>query len=190
MTNVAKSKMMICQAGTIWLGMSEDAVGQQSTGKGVTYQERLLSCLTCPDCGLDLTTGAMAAHQICLHGAEPEIEWDRPPVSPTEHPPQVFEVSFPRFKTKCQCPFPGCPWSSLTWIYLINHFTQKHQRESLLILKEHPLPFPHSERYGRQVTPWILNNRYYTIEQCRIGEERRWWQENLKYCFKASKVSI
>ena len=49
MANAAKSKTMACQMGKIRSGMSEEAVGQISTGKGDTFRERLRCCLPLPD---------------------------------------------------------------------------------------------------------------------------------------------
>ena len=46
MANVAKSKNMTCQPGTIRSGMSEEAVGWRSTGRGTIYRERLLHRLS------------------------------------------------------------------------------------------------------------------------------------------------
>ena len=37
--NVAKSKAMMCHPGEIWSVISEEAVGQQFTGRGETYIE-------------------------------------------------------------------------------------------------------------------------------------------------------
>ena len=94
----------------------------------------------------------------------------RLPVSQKEHLLHMFEVSFPRVATKCQCPFPGNPGLSHTWRGIRNHFNQKHWRDSLMILEE-PLPyFQHSENCGRQMPPWIINNRHYNLEQFRVRE--------------------
>ena len=38
---------------------------------------------------------SMTAHRQKMHGTEPEIGWNRLPVSQTEYIPHVFDVSFP-----------------------------------------------------------------------------------------------
>ena len=60
--NVAKSKAMMCQPGVIQSGMSKEAVGRWSTGRGETYKERLRRRILCPACGVDLIAGSMTAH--------------------------------------------------------------------------------------------------------------------------------
>ena len=139
-------------------------------GSGCTYKyeeksylpESLWRRLPCPDYGVELTAGSIMDHRRRLHGKEPAIDWDRLPVSHMVHPPEVFEVSFPKVTTKCQCPFPGLSRSSCTWSVLRNHSNWQHWWDSLLILEEHPLHFPRCEQCGRQVLPWIISNRKYT----------------------------
>ena len=132
----------------------------------------------------------MTAHRKRQHRIDPAINWDWLPVSQTDLPPQVFEVSFPRVMTKYQCPFPGCPGSSHTWICLRNHFKRHHWRDSMIILNEHLSLFPHCDRCGRKVLPWILNNWHYTTEQFRLGEELRRQWETLHHYFEVSKLTI
>ena len=43
--------------GEIQLGMLEEAVGRQSTGKGAIYRKRLQRCLPCLDCGAEFMLG-------------------------------------------------------------------------------------------------------------------------------------
>ena len=55
--NVAKSKVMSFQTGTLISRMLEDVVGQQCMGGGDTYSERLIRWIPCPDYRLELTAG-------------------------------------------------------------------------------------------------------------------------------------
>ena len=134
MANVFKFKTKTCQPGEICLGMSEEAVGRKSTGKGATYREKLRRCMPYPDSGVDLAEGFMTSCHRRLHGTDPAIYWDWLPVSQKENLPHLFEVNFPRVMTTCQVPFLGCHGLSLTWSVLRNHFNRRHWRGSLLIL--------------------------------------------------------
>ena len=90
----------------------------------------------------------MTDHCRCLDGIEMAIELERLLASQTEHLPQVFEVSFPRFTTKRQCPLPGCPGSYCSWRFLRNHLNLKHWQDSLVILDKDPSLFPHCKCCG------------------------------------------
>ena len=67
--------------------------------------------------------GEMTALYKRTHGTKHMINWDRLPVIQLEHLPQVYEVSFPRDTTKCQCPFPECPGLSLQPTALEGQYT-------------------------------------------------------------------
>ena len=47
--NLAKSKAMTCQPGTLRHRMSEEAVGRWCTVRGAMYRERLRRQIPCPD---------------------------------------------------------------------------------------------------------------------------------------------
>ena len=51
---------------------------------------------------MELTAGSMTEHRHRMHGTDPEIDWDRLPVSQIEHITQVFDVS--SLKGTSQCP--------------------------------------------------------------------------------------
>ena len=73
------------------------------------YREQLRIRIPCLDCEFELTTVLMASHRRHVDGTEPEIDWNRLPVSQTEHIPQLFDTRFPKGVSQCPCPFPGCP---------------------------------------------------------------------------------
>ena len=52
MSNVAKSKTMTFQPGSICTGVSEEAFSQRSTREGATYKKHLQQSILCPDCGV------------------------------------------------------------------------------------------------------------------------------------------
>ena len=47
------------------------------------------------------------AHRWWMHGTEPKTDWNQLLVSQTEHIPQVFDFSFLKGTSQCQCPFPS-----------------------------------------------------------------------------------
>ena len=60
--NFAKSRTMTCQPGILGSGMSEETKALKCTGVGELYQVRLIRSFPCPEFGVGLTTGSMAAH--------------------------------------------------------------------------------------------------------------------------------
>ena len=150
--NIEKSKTMNFQSGEIHIGSSEEAFSWMSTGEGSTYRERLRQCTQCPDCRVELIGGYITAYFIQLHGKYLAIEWDQLPVSHMEHLPLVYEFGFLTNMQSCHYQFPGCSGTSRSRSGLHNHFSRLHSVGIILILEEHPTPFPHCERYGRQVT--------------------------------------
>ena len=69
--------------------MSEEAMALKCTGVGDSYQVRLQSQIPCPECGVELTAGSMAAHRCRMHVTEPAINWSWLPFKQTVHQPQV-----------------------------------------------------------------------------------------------------
>ena len=84
----------------------------------------------------------MTAHGCCMHGTEPTIDWNRLPVSQTEHHLQVYIGRFLQTTNRCPFPFPGCPWSSCMWNGLRLHFNSQHWGVSIRILEENQNPSP------------------------------------------------
>ena len=87
---------MTCQPKALQSGVLEEAVGQRCTEVGASYHGQLRRRIRCLECSVELTNGSMTAHQIRMHGSEPEIDWNRLPVLQTEHLPQVYDVIFPK----------------------------------------------------------------------------------------------
>ena len=71
----------------------------------------------------------MTEHRQRMHRTEPSIDWNRLPVSQTEHHPQFYDLIFPRTTKRCPFPFTGCPGSSFTWNGLRYHFNRQHWGE-------------------------------------------------------------
>ena len=134
--------------------------------------------------------GLMTDHRRRMYGSEPEIYWNRLPVSQTEHITQVFGVSFPKGASQCKPPFTNCPGYLRTWNGLRNHFNLQQWGDSIRILEEHPTPLTKCKRCGSQVPTWILRNQHYESYKYRIKEELRSRRKNLQHCFKASRISI
>ena len=134
--NVAKSNAVTCQMGTLRSRMSEEVVRRWCTGRGMMYHVRPRRWITCPDCGLELTTGFIMAHRWRMYGTEPEIDWNGLPVSQKEQIPKVFEVNYLKGMSHCQNSFTGCLGSSRIWSGLRNHFNHHHwgHRRALPIL--------------------------------------------------------
>ena len=132
----------------------------------------------------------MTAHGSWMHGAEPEIDWNRLSVIHTEHLHHVSDIIFLIGTSQCQYPFPDFLGASHTWNILQFHFNWKYWGFILKILEEHPSPFPKCERCGSHVLPWRLNNRHYGSDQCWLGEDQRRWQETLRQCFESSRLII
>ena len=93
--NVAKSRTITFQPGSLWAGMSEEAMALKCTGVRYSYQVSLQSQIPCPDCGVELTVGSMIAHRRRIHRTDTAIDWSRLPISQKVHQPQVYDVSFP-----------------------------------------------------------------------------------------------
>ena len=73
--NVDKARTMTCQPGALRVGMSEESMVLKYTGVGDSYRVRLQRRISCPECGVDLTTGSMTAHLCRMYGKEPLIYW-------------------------------------------------------------------------------------------------------------------
>ena len=84
-TNVAKSKARKCQTGTLLSRILEEAVGRKCIDRGETYRKRPRIRIPWPECRVEITVGSMAAHRRRMHSTEPYIDWNRLPVSHTEH---------------------------------------------------------------------------------------------------------
>ena len=161
MANVYKSKMMTCQPGTIRSGMSKEAVGWQTTGKRATYQESLLSCLSCPDYRVELTAGSMMAQYMRLNRTEIEIDWDRYQSFRWITSPTCLKSDYPGSRLS-DSSRPRVPW-------IVSYMECRKKTIQLEVLEGQstyplgtPFYFPHCELCGRQVPPWFLNNRKYT----------------------------
>ena len=139
-----------------------------------------------PDWGVEMTSRYMKAHHQWIHGTDPDIDWDRLLVSQHKNLPQVYEVSFPNTTSKCHRPLPGRLWWFSTRSGLTNHFNRTQWRDSIQILEDHPTPYPHWKRCGRQVTSWILKNQHYTLVKYHIGRDRRRRKETVQWRFEAS----
>ena len=85
MSNVSKFKTITYQPGKTQLRMSEDAVVRKGKGKVYTYRGRLRRQLPFLECGVELMVGSMADQSRCLNGTDPDIYWNRIPVSQKEH---------------------------------------------------------------------------------------------------------
>ena len=109
--------------------------------------------MPCPKCRVEMTSRSLTSHRQCLHVTEIYISWDSITVSQYEHLTQVYEGRPPRDIRKCQRPFPDCPGLSHSRIGLRNHFNMMHWQDSIQILEDHPVPYPHCEICGRQVPP-------------------------------------
>ena len=42
----------------------------------------------------------------------------------------------------------------------------------MLILEEHYMPYPHCERCGQQVAPWLIKNWHFNNVACWVGQEK------------------
>ena len=73
-SNVAKSKITMCQLGAIGPGMSEEIFYRSSTGEGETKPERMRRKMPCPDHGVEMKTISMKSHSKKLHGTDPDID--------------------------------------------------------------------------------------------------------------------
>ena len=170
--------------------MLEGGFNQKRTGDGTTYQERLWCLIPYPDCGVELMAGSMIDHYRNLYGMELGIVWDYLPVSQTENPLNVYEVIFPTTMQLCQCPFPRYTGTSHSRSVICNHFRRIQWGDRILILEKHSTPFPQCKCCGQQVTPWIPNNHHYTSAVCRMGQERRRWQDMIQRCLETNLVDI
>ena len=74
--NVEKYNTITCQPGVICTGISEEAFIQGSKGYGGTYRDRLWRRISCPYCGVELTTMSMTSHLRRFNGMEMVIDWD------------------------------------------------------------------------------------------------------------------
>ena len=129
------------------------------------------------------------SHRQRMHGTDPEIDWNRLPVSKTEHIPQVFDVSSPKVTSQCPCPFLGCLGSLRTWNSLRNHFNHQHWVERLRIFAEHLSPFTKYERCGNQVPPCRLKKQHYE-SKIRAQGELRIRRKMLQHCLEAIWLAI
>ena len=102
---IAKSKTMTFQPGSIWSGMLEEAFFWCSKGEEDTYPERLKRRMMCTDFGLEIKLGYLPDHRRRLYGTKPVIDWERLPLRQHKHLPQVYEISFHRSSSRCQCAF-------------------------------------------------------------------------------------
>ena len=95
----------------------------------------------------------MCRRKLALCRTYSKIDWDRLQVIQHQQLPQVYFFSFPITTNKFQRPFPGCLGSSRTRSGLMNHFDRIHLQDIIHILEEHPTPYPHCKRCGRQPPP-------------------------------------
>ena len=94
--NVAKSRTRIYQPGTLRLGMLEDDKELKCMEVGASHHDKLRRRIPSPECGIELTAGLMRANHCQMNRTEPAIDWNRLPVSQTDHHTQVYNVSFLR----------------------------------------------------------------------------------------------
>ena len=90
--NVSKSNSITCHPGEIQSGMLEELVGRQCMVRGDTCREIFRRRFPFPDCGVDLTGVSMTVHQQRIHGTEPDINWNRLPVSQMDHIPHSWII--------------------------------------------------------------------------------------------------
>ena len=132
----------------------------------------------------------MMAHRRRMHGTEPGIDWSRLTGSQTEHQHQVYFVRFPQSTKRCPCPFPGYPGSSRMHNGLHSYFNSQYWGYRIRILEKHPNSLPRCDQCRRQVPVERLNNRHYTSEKCKQGEERHLRYETIQRRFEAIMVSF
>ena len=98
-TNVAKTKLMLCDCGFIPTAISNRAYLHRITGTGPSFQDHLQQKTTCMECSKCITIGALPAHLRCIHGQElPPL-----PTRATTDTPTTYNVDFPP-KTTAPCP--------------------------------------------------------------------------------------
>ena len=136
------------QPSALRLGVSAEANALKCMGVGDSYRVRLRRRIPFPEWVFKLTTGSMMEHCCCMHGVEPAIDWNRLPVSQTEHHPQVYDKSFLWTTKRCPCHFPGCMDSYCTWNILRSHFIIQHWGCSISILEDQPNPYPSTSTVG------------------------------------------
>ena len=90
----------------------------------------------------------------------------------------------------CQCPVPRCPGVSRSRSGLHSHFNRRHSGDSLLILQERPMLYPHRDRCVQQVALWLPNNRHFNTAVLLAGREQLWRWETLQQCFAAHQVVL
>ena len=73
-SNVTKSKTMTFQPIAIRLGVSEEDIGQLSTGKGATYREWLRIKTSWTYCRVEMTSGSMIYRLQLIHVTELYID--------------------------------------------------------------------------------------------------------------------
>ena len=129
-------------------------------------------------------------HYIRMHRTEPEINWDRLIVSHTEHQMAVYQVSFPGTLVMFQFPALGCYGMYRIRSGIHIHFNRRHWGKSMLILAEHTMPYPHYDRCGQQVAPWLLRNWHFVTAEFRAGRERLQKWETLQRHFTAHQVVL
>ena len=99
----------------------------------------------------------------------------------------VYPVSFPGTLATLRCPLLGCPGMSSRNSGIHCHFKRRHWGDSMIILEEHTMPYPHCERCVQQVVLWILNNCHFNNAAFRVGQKQLSWQETLQHFFRFIK---
>ena len=84
-SNVSKSRSMTCQPRILRSGMSTEAKALKYMGVGESYHVRIQRWTPCLECRSEITAGSMTAHHCRMQGTETDIDWNRLPVSQTEH---------------------------------------------------------------------------------------------------------
>ena len=76
------------------------------------------------------------------------------------------------------------------WTRLSPHFSRQHWGYRIRILVKHPNPLPRCDQCRSQVPVGRLNNRHYTSDKCKQGEERHLRYKTIQRRFEAIMVSF
>ena len=167
-TNTTKTEVMVCGPGYISQPRSDAGYRRRTTEEGDSYQERQRRCVECPDCGLTMQAGTLAAHRRRIHGIEPSQCYTLPPAGS-----RLYTLDFPKHLQQASCPVPGCSGSAKSHFLMRRHFQFRHPEDTVHIRQESMTPLPKCEQCDLQLPGNQLTAGHRASAGCKMGAQRK-----------------
>jgi hypothetical protein len=167
-TNAAKTKVMTCLPGKIWVARTEEEYAAQQTGNATTAKRWHIDCKAC---GISLVAESLRSHLETQHDVYRSFVLNRDLVP--EQAAVVYHATESPATGIYLCPVPQCGSHSGTRFNLRQHFLMQQPQDLVCIPIEGFLPLPKCACCGLQTPVEDLSRGHHCTGLCQRGWERK-----------------